>query len=361
MQITRAEVIPIELKLKHPVQIAPIAPSPLKSAASIRSITAIYIRLETRQGQTAWGCTVAHPALTSESPEDVLRDCRDCASLAVDLNPGNLEFALDELEVRVHPSSTALCAYDLAFHDLLGLMAGMPLYRLLGGYRDRIQTSITIPIAPPDECVELARRRASLGFRVLKIKGGIDPDEDVQRVQAIHRALPDHTLRLDADGGYSVECALEVARSLEGLVEMLEQPTPPNDLIGLRQVKEFSPVPILADQSVKGPASALELAAHRCVDGLSIKLVSCGGLRCARQIDAIARVSRLTCMVSCLIEPALLISAGLSLALSSPNVAYCDLDGNLDLLDDPSRAGFILRNGWLIASEVPGLGYSVNL
>jgi hypothetical protein len=66
-------------------------------------------------------------------------------------------------------------------------------------------------------------------------------------------------------------------------------------------------------------------------------------------------------MVSCIIEPAILIAAGLSFALSSPNVKYGDLDGHLDLVDDPSIPGFQLHNGWLIASEVPGLGYTVEL
>ena len=66
-------------------------------------------------------------------------------------------------------------------------------------------------------------------------------------------------------------------------------------------------------------------------------------------------------MVSCLIEPAMLTAAGLSLALSSPNVQYGDLDGYMDLVNDPSMPGFCLEDGWLIASDVPGLGYSVNL
>jgi hypothetical protein len=57
----------------------------------------------------------------------------------------------------------------------------------------------------------------------------------------------------------------------------------------------------------------------------------------------------------------MLISAGLSLALSSPNVHYGDLDGHFDLLNDPSRPGFRLEDGWLVASDVPGLGYSVEL
>jgi L-alanine-DL-glutamate epimerase-like enolase superfamily enzyme len=142
---------------------------------------------------------------------------------------------------------------------------------------------------------------------------------------------------------------------------MLEQPTPADNLADLQAVKRHSLIPILADQSVRGPASALELAANRMVDGLSIKLVTCGGLRCARQIDAIARAARMATMVSCFIEPALLIAADLSLALSSPNVRYGDLDGHLDLMDDPTRAGFVLEDGWLVATDVVGLGYTVEL
>jgi L-Ala-D/L-Glu epimerase len=354
MQITRAEVIPVELKLRHPVRMAHLA--------LITHVTAVFVRIETRQGQSAWGCTVAHPSLTGDEPSQVIQQCNKCAALAPDLHPTNLEYSLAELSQRVpHLTPSVQCAFDLAFHDLLSLSAGMPLYRILGGYRSRIQTSITIPITPVDETVDLAEQRASRGFRILKIKGGLDAGEDVRRVRAVRQALPEHILRLDADGGYNVQEAIDVAHALEHTLEMLEQPTPAGDLNGLRQVKEASPIPVLADQSLHGPASALEMASHHTVDGLSIKLVTCGGLRSAQQIDAIARAARITSMVSCTIEPALLISAGLSLALSSPGVRYGDLDGHLDLVDDPSRAGFRIEDGWLIASEVTGFGYTVEL
>jgi L-alanine-DL-glutamate epimerase-like enolase superfamily enzyme len=84
-------------------------------------------------------------------------------------------------------------------------------------------------------------------------------------------------------------------------------------------------------------------------------------LRAALQVDSIARAAHLGTMVSCLIEPALLTTAGLSLALASPNVKYGDLDGFLHVQNDPTQASFFLRDGWLIASDVPGLGYSVSL
>lgn len=353
MQITRVDVTPVNLTMRQPAL--------LTGRPEASEIMAIFVRMETREGQTAWGCTVAGTNMTGEDPKEVLRLCQDCASLIPDLHPTNIEFSLRELESRAMATPGVLCAFDLAFHDLLSLAADMPLYRLLGGYRDRIQTSATIPISPVDVSVEIAQDRARHGFGMLKIKGGHDPGEDVQRVQAIHRALPAHILRLDADEGYSVQQALDVSRALEHILEMIEQPVAAGDYAGLRQVKEISPVPVLADQSVRGPASALDLAAHKVVDGLSIKLAACGGLRCARQVDAIARAAQISTMVGCFVEPALLISAGLSLALSSPNVHYGDLDGCFDLLNDPSRAGFRLEDGWLIASEVPGLAYSVEL
>jgi L-Ala-D/L-Glu epimerase len=254
-----------------------------------------------------------------------------------------------------------MCAFDLALHDLLGLAVNLPLYRIMGGYRNRIQTSITIPIAPVKESVDMAIKNASLGFRMLKIKGGIDPEEDVRRVQAIQQALPNLTLRLDADGGYSIKDALDVARVLKDDIQMLEQPTASGDLDSLRKVKELSPVPVLADQSMRDSASALDLAAHQIVDGISIKLAACGGLQNGRQVDSIARAAQISTMVSCFIEPSLLVAAGLSLALSIPNVHFADLDGNLDLLNDPSKGGFQLEDGWLVASEEPGLGTRVQL
>ncbi len=351
MQITHVEVVPAELTLRLPYRTA--------RHPQVERVTVVFVRVETRTGVTAWGCAAFDPLLTGETMEGVLRACAACADRARDLNPLNIEHALDELALLTQGSPSAQCAFDLAFHDLLGLAAGLPLYRLLGGYRHQIPTSATISIAPLRETVELAHGRARQGFRIFKVKGGLDPEEDVRRVRAIHEALPGFPLRLDADQGYTVRQALDVARALEGILEMLEQPTPAADLEALVEVTRHSPVPILADESVIGPASALEVVSRRAANGLSIKLATCGGLRCARQVDAVARAARMATMVSCVNEPALLTAAGLSFALSSPNVGYGDLDGHLDLIGDPSRPAFILKDGCLTATDVPGLGCTV--
>ncbi len=354
MQISRIEVTPALLKLHTPFRSA-AHPEP------VMQIETVFLRAETvRDYGHAWGCTVLDPFGT-ETLEQVLRACHACADKLRDLNPLNTQYALAELSGLMNGLSAVRCAFDLLLYDLLGLWSGLPLYRLLGGYRDRIQTSITLSLDDLPVTVETAQKHARAGFRILKLKGGLDPEQDVRRVQAVKRALPDLTLRLDADQGYSVQAALDVARALEGQLEFLEQPTPAEDLVALWQVTENSPVPILADESLRGPASALEIVNQRAAHAVSTKLASCGGLDCARQIDTIARAGHLATMVGCMSEPALLIAAGLALALSSPNVRYGDLDGHFDLENDPSVPGFQFVDGWLIATDKPGLGCTVEL
>lgn len=356
MQITHIEVTPVTLRLRLPYRTAYHTEGP------VEEIGTVFVRIETRQGDVAWGCASFDPAVTGESLESVTAACQRCADRARDLNPLNTEYALAQLEPIAEETPSALCAFDIAFHDLLCLASGLPLHRLLGGFRDRIQTSITVSVAPVQETVAMARDRVRQGFRILKIKGGLNAEEDVRRIRAVGDALPNITLRLDADGGYTASQAIHVARALEGRIEMLEQPIAPEAGIGaLRQVTEQSPIPILADQSATGADSALKIAGQRAADGLSIKLATSGGVRHARQMDAIARAARLVTMVGCVHEPALLIAAELAFALSSPAVRYGDLDGSFDLVDDPTQARFVVRDGYLIATDVPGTGCHVDL
>ncbi len=240
----------------------------------------------------------------------------------------------------------------------MGKKSGLPLWKLLGGYRDCIDSSVTIGILPEDETVAQAWKWIRRGFRCLKIKGGEDVDVDVARVLKVREALGNEIqLRFDANQGYSVEQAVRFIRETRAVdLQVLEQPTPKGQPALLARVTNQVHLPVMADESLMTLRDAFHLARDDVVDMVNIKLMKVGGISEALQINAVARSAGLEAMVGCMDESALGISAGLHFALARPNVLYADLDGHLDLRDDPAAGAIHIHEGKMFPSERPGLG-----
>ncbi|MFG2721804.1 mandelate racemase/muconate lactonizing enzyme family protein [Streptomyces sp. NPDC048416] len=183
---------------------------------------------------------------------------------------------------------------------------------------------------------------------VLKLQ--LTPRDDGSRAGVL-REVYDGRIRVDGNGSWSPGQAVAVAHELHRHgVELLEQPIPPGPADRLRYVHENAPLPVIADEDCTGPEDVLRL--RGCATGVNIKLIKCGGLRRAQETVTLARQTGLRVMLGCKTENAPGVTAMAQLA---PLADYLDLDGHVDLLDDPFR-GIRIDRGRLTLPVGPGLG-----
>ncbi|HET9341659.1 MAG TPA: dipeptide epimerase [Candidatus Eremiobacteraceae bacterium] len=244
----------------------------------------------------------------------------------------------------------AMCALDIALHDLAGKRLGVPVCRLLGLDPSAAkETSFTVGIADIDTMV--AKTKEAAHMPILKVKVGAGNEiETLEALRSVYRGR----IRIDANEGWEPEQAVRLLNELARFeVEFCEQPVRAGAPERLRFVRERSRIPIMADESCRIPADIAPLAG--CVDGIVIKLVKCGGMREAVAMTHIARALGMKIMIGCMIESSILATAGAHL---TPLVDYADLDGPLLVTDDPYD-GVVFDGAQMRLPDAPGLGVAL--
>ena len=352
MKITHIEAWPVPMTLTEPYTIA---------YETLSATTNVFLRMETSTGIVGFGCGAPDLEVTGETPAGVMDVCRHVILPAFKgSDPLRPLMLMERIRPHLKDQPAALAMADMALFDILGKAAGLPLFRLLGGFRDRMRTSITIGIMPVKETVAKAIDYAQQGFLALKIKGGADVDTDIERLVKVREAVGKKIeLRFDANQGYSEAEVLQFVAAVRPVrLELIEQPTPRAQDGLLGRVTQQVSLPIMADESLMNLKDAFRLAKKGLVDMINIKLMKVGGIDEALKINAVSRAADLEVMVGCMDESALGIAAGLHFALARPNVKYADLDGHLDLVGDPASGAVLLRKGVLYPTGRPGLGFN---
>ncbi len=285
------------------------------------------------------------------------------------VTPENLEAGLNAIksEIERYPFTTPedfydhflfprlknfrflMAAIDEAASDLYGKLQGKPLYQLWNLDASNLPlTTYTIAI---DTIEVMKEKLLEKPWPVYKIKLGTE--HDIEIVKSL-REITDKPFRIDANTAWTVQQTIDNSYILKDLgVEFIEQPLPYDAYEAMKEVKEKSALPVIADESAR-----TENDVQACADsfhGINVKLVKAGGITPAKRMLMQAKSLGIKTMVGCMTESSVGISAAAQLL---PLCDYADLDGAILLKKDIAK-GVVVDNGKMILPCEGGTGVAL--
>jgi len=255
MKIIRIEAIPFQIPMARVEHFA---------TGSILSLDHVLVRIHTDEGLVGQAEAPPRSMIYGESVASVLHAVREWFGPSlIGLHPAEIEKAFAVLD-RVEHNSAAKAAIDIALHDLVGQIAGLPLYRLLGGWTNEVELTYILGLGTPEEIAEQAQTViAQYGFRTLKLKAGLDPARDTAMLHAVRTAVgPQVRLYLDVNHAFPGVVAAKAMKDWEQYdVAWVEEPCPVWDRAGRALIARSTTIPMMADESCKTvPAVTAEIA-----------------------------------------------------------------------------------------------------
>ncbi|AWE08065.1 dipeptide epimerase [Lysinibacillus sp. 2017] len=339
--------------------------TPFKTALrTVHTIQNVLVKVYTDDGQVGYGEAAPTHVITGETRASIQYAIEQViAPLITGIEIGEMAVLSEKIDHCIYQNTSAKAAVEMALYDLWAKKYNAPLYKLLGGYRQELTTDITISVNDSDEMVKDSLEAVKRGFSILKVKVGKDPIGDVDRVLAIRKAVgQDIILRVDANQGWTPKEAVRIIGQLEdqnAQIELVEQPVHYSDIAGMQYVTNHTQTNILADESVFSPKQALEVIEKRAADFINIKLMKTGGISKAQMICNIAEASGIACMIGCMLETKISVSAAAHFAAANKNITMVDLDGPSLCVRDPIEGGPRFEGQLIQMGDTPGLGFLI--
>lgn len=332
---------PYELKFKHPFSIA---------SGTRENTPVIYVELE-HDGLTGYG-EAALPPYLPESPQSVIDFLSQLGLNKFSLNEGK-DKILDYVFSVSEKDYAAKAAIDMALHDIEGKFLNKPCYETFGLNKTNCPLN-TYTIGMDSPKVILEKIKEAENFQLLKVKLGGPFDKLI--IETIRKET-DKAICVDANQGWvDKDFALDMIFWLkeQGAV-FVEQPLTKENFEDCCWLKEKSPLPIIADESVQtlNDIEKTKDAFH----GINIKLMKCGGIREAMKMIKKAKGLGMKILLGCMSESSCGVSAAAQLA---PLADWTDLDGPLLISNDPFT-GITYSDGKIVLNDLPGNGVIRNL
>ncbi len=322
----------------------------------------LFVRITLTNGAQGYGEAAPFPEVGGESRASCLAALAQLGRTVLGSSAEQFKTVAKHMTEQAPGQPAARCALETALIDAHCHWLNVPMWELWGGadLRER-ETDITIPICDRDKTVALARGWYEKGFRLFKMKVGNDVDEDIRRLESVHRALPDITFIGDGNQGFSRDECLAFAKGVAhfgGRMLLLEQPVVREDLDGLAAIRRETGIPVAADESVRSLIDARQVIERGAADYINIKIMKTGVVE-AYDIAACTLASGLKLMVGGMVETRIAMGCSFSLVLGMQGFEVLDLDTPLLLAEDPATGGYRYRGPHLQPWSGPGLALTV--
>ncbi|MBK8053905.1 MAG: dipeptide epimerase [Saprospiraceae bacterium] len=320
----------------------------------------VLFELRLSNGIVGFGASNPFPEVVGETPQNTMENLQsDALQFLIGKDINDFQQLINAV-VRLFPDLPGTqAAIDIALHDAFGKYKNVSVLNIYGQKIKPLPTSITIGIKDVSEMIMEAKQYYEQGFRILKIKTGVNIDEDIERVTKISETFGNKMIiRVDANQGYDLFALQRFIKETKKIdIELIEQPLPVKMDVELNKLEESEKSILVADESLINIHSAIKLAKRTQPFGIfNIKLMKCGGIMGARQISEIALKSGISLFWGCNDENIVSITAAMHAAYSCKNTKYLDLDGSLDIEDPFFLGGFTIIDGYMYPNDLPGLG-----
>jgi L-alanine-DL-glutamate epimerase-like enolase superfamily enzyme len=320
----------------------------------------VFLEITLENGLTGYGASNPFVDVVGETPQVTLANLQSGYLddwIGKDIRGFNL--LIDQAAEHFPKLPGTIAAIDIALHDLFCQFIGIPIVDFYGRKIEALPTSVTLGIKETQAMLDEAKDYYKLGFKILKIKAGLDVDQDIERAIALTEHFKGSmVIRVDANQGYTVAQLQHFIRRTRGYgLELIEQPMKVGLESQLAVLPEQDKKILVADESLLNAGSALQLSHPPAPYGVyNIKLMKSGGITGAKEIAVIAKNAGIQLFWGCNDESIISITAALHAAYSCSNTRYLDLDGSFDLTKDLVEGGFILKDGYMMTNGLPGLG-----
>ncbi|KUO77503.1 MAG: dipeptide epimerase [Clostridia bacterium BRH_c25] len=352
MKITGIRTGRISVPLKRPFKTA---------LRTVNSVEDVIVEVVTDTGNTGYGEAPPTAVITGDTIGSVVEAIENVISKQlIGMEIENIEEIMKRLNGCLVKNTSAKAAVDMAIYDLYGQLYNAPLYKLLGGYTNKITTDITISVNDTEQMVADSLEAVSLGYDTLKIKVGKKSAQEIKTMKEIRKAVGNGiNLRLDANQGWKPKEAVRALREMEDEdldIELVEQPVDAHDIEGLKYVTDNILIPVLADEAIFSPADAIKVLQMRAADLINIKLMKTGGIYNALKICSLAEIYGVECMIGCMLEAKISVTAAVHLAAAKSIITKADLDGPVLCAEDPIIGGAVFNESKIVLNDDAGMG-----